>query len=260
MQITKNTVAVTGANRGIGLALASMFATEKNNLILLNRKADPALEKRFLELGALTVKTIPVDLSDIMQTEKIANELAKMNIDVLVNNAGLLTGGQLETQTTQEIVDMFNVNLVSLVLLTKAVIPGMVKRRRGKIINNASVSGKMFLPSANTYSASKAGVVGFTESLKVELQGAGVTTLLLITPGIKTDMFDQISEKYSSNMDVSGLSAISASQWAQEVKLAFINDDARLYPKGITRLGVFVGHHFPDVLGRLVATRFKRIN
>jgi short-subunit dehydrogenase len=260
MQITNNTVAVTGANRGIGLALASMFATEKNHLIIINRRADPMLEKRFLELGALSVKSIAVDLSDISQTEKVSSELAKMNIDVLVNNAGLLTGGQIETQTTKDIVSMFNVNLVSLVLLTKAVVPGMVKRGRGKIINNASVSGKMFLPSANTYSASKAGVVGFTESLKVELQGTGVTTLLLITPGIKTDMFDQIATKYSGNMDVSSLSAISPSQWAQEVKLAFINDEARLLPKGITRLGVFVGHHFPDVLGRLVSTRFKRIN
>ena len=164
MQITGNTIAISGANRGIGLALASMFANEKNELILINRKRDEQLESKLTSLGAPRVQTLTCDFSDLKQTEAISKELAQHHIDVLVNNAGLLTGGQLEKQTSKEIIDMFNVNLISLVLLTKHILPGMISRGRGKIINNASVSGKMFLPSANTYAASKAGVVGFTES------------------------------------------------------------------------------------------------
>jgi short-subunit dehydrogenase len=146
------------------------------------------------------------------------------------------------------------------VLLTRAVLPGMVQRKRGKIVNNSSVSGKMFLPAANTYAASKAGVVGFSESLRQELKGTGVTVLLLITPGIKTDMFQQIEEKYGPNLDLSFVQSIPAGQWVDHMKLAFVNDDARLYPKGFSRVGVFVGHHFPEVLEKLVSAKFKRTN
>lgn len=260
MQITQNRVAITGTNRGIGLALASMFAREKNHLVLINRKIDKELEEKLLSFGALSVSTLACDLSDLAQTKDSADKLKSLPIDVLVNNAGLLTGGQLETQSAEEIINMFNVNLLSLVLLTQAVLPRMIEQKRGKIINNASVSGKMFLPAANTYAASKAGVVGFSESLKLELKGTGVTTLLMITPGIKTDMFEQINKKYGPNMDLSFLKSITAEQWVAQVKLAFINDDQRLYPKGFSRVGVFVGHHFPDILDRVVSAKFNRVN
>ena len=104
-----------------------------------------------------------------------------------MNNAGLMTGGLLEEQDLDGIYAMFQVNLVGVVHLTQAVLPGMIERGLGKVVNNASISGYAYFPAATTYAASKAGVVAFTESLRRELKGTGVTTLHLVTPGVDTE-------------------------------------------------------------------------
>ena len=103
-------------------------------------------------------------------------------MDVLVNNAGLMTGGLLEEQDVDDIYAMFQVNLVALVHLTRLLLPAMLERRRGMIVNNASISGYAWFPSATTYAAAKTGVVAFSESLGRELKGTGVGVLHLVTP------------------------------------------------------------------------------
>ena len=98
---------------------------------------------------------------------------------------------------------MFQVNLVGLAHLTRLVLPGMLERGTGKVVNNASVSGYAFFPGASTYAASKAGVVAFTESLRRELRGTGVSTLHLVTPGVNTDMLDATEDAYGGHLDTS---------------------------------------------------------
>ena len=85
-----------------------------------------------------------------------------------------MTGGLLEEQDTDDIYAMFQVNLVGLVQLTGPVLPGMLERGRGKIVNNASITGYAYFPATTTYAAAKAGVVAFSESLRRELRGTGV--------------------------------------------------------------------------------------
>ena len=96
---------------------------------------------------------------------------------------------------------MFQVNLVGVTQLTRAVLPGMLGRGRGKIVNNASISGYAYFPAASTYAASKAGVVAFSESLRRELKGTGVDVLQLVTPGVQTEMMDATLEAYGRHMD-----------------------------------------------------------
>ena len=100
-----------------------------------------------------------------------------------MNNAGLMTGGLLEEQDIDDIYAMFQVNLAAVVHLTKLVLPGMLERGRGTIVNNASISGYAWFPGATTYAAAKTGVVAFSESLRRELRGTGVNVLHLVTPG-----------------------------------------------------------------------------
>ena len=128
---------------------------------------------------------------DLGSRESIDESCAELGdepqtIDVIVNNAGLVTGGLLEEQDLDEIYAMFQVNLVAVVQLTQAVLPGMIERGSGQIVNNASISGYAYFPAATTYAASKAGVVAFTESLRRELKDTGVSTLHLVTPGVDT--------------------------------------------------------------------------
>lgn len=169
-----------------------------------------------------------------------------MKVDILFNNAGLLTGGLIESQSIDEIYSMFQVNLNALVHLTRAIIPEMVKRGRGKLINNSSVSAFMHFPCASTYAASKAAVVAFTDCIEAELNGTGVSTLCLVTPGIKTRMFDEIETKYS----------ISTEEYAIKIRSAIESDDKYLFPGGATAVGLWLARYFNPIFLAAVKKNF----
>jgi uncharacterized protein len=261
VSVIKNShVLITGASRGIGRALAEAFAKKQAHLIITLRSPDVELEKELKAFGALSVKTILVDFSQKKGVDEFCKiiESTQQPVDILVNNAGLLTGGLLEKQNLDDIYAMIQVNLLAVIQLCHFFIPRMIKAGRGKIVNNASVSGKMFIPCANTYAAAKAGVVALTESLQGELSGTPVSTLLLITPGVKTDMYEDISKRYGDNLDLSFLSSISATEWAENVVCAVESDQPNLYPSGMTSVGVFVAHHMPALFRKIVLKKFKR--
>ena len=195
MKIDGAKILITGSNRGIGLAVAQEMARRKAHLHLQMRSQDSKLTESLLALGALSVKIWQVDLSVRDQIEKWLSELQNEKVDILFNNAGQLTGGLLEDQKIDEIYSMFQVNVNALVHLTHGLLPGMIQRRFGKIINHSSVSAIMHFPCASTYAASKAAVLAFSNCLQLEVAGTGVSTLCLVTPGIQTRMFNQISEK-----------------------------------------------------------------
>ena len=153
-------------------------------------------------------------------------------VDLLVNNAGLMTGGLLEEQETGDIYAMFQVNLVAVVHLTKLLLPGMVERGRGTIVNNASISGYAWFPAATTYAAAKTGVVAFSESLRRELDGTGVSVLHLVTPGVDTDMLDATREVYGRHMDADSWGDTSPEEWAAKVVRAVERGDHVLGPGG----------------------------
>lgn len=260
MDLAQKNILLTGASRGIGLSLAQECAKRKAHLHLVSRKLDSALIQPLLDLGAASVHLWEFDLSQTSEVEELVKSLnsKSISIDVLINNAGLLTGGLLEKQDPDSIDKMLNVNVHALIRLTSRLLPGMLARKQGLIINNASVSGKMFFPCASTYAASKAAVVAFTESLKQELRGTGVSTLLMITPGVKTDMFDDISKLYGKHLDVSFLSHIPVQEWSQKVVQAIEEGKTTVWPSGASRFGVALAHHWPSLFEKIVRTKFNR--
>ncbi|MDQ4041390.1 MAG: SDR family NAD(P)-dependent oxidoreductase, partial [Actinomycetota bacterium] len=114
--------------------------------------------------------------------------------------------------------------------------PWMLERGLGKVVNNASISGYAFFPAASTYAASKAGVVAFTESLRRELRGTGVSTLHLVTPGVNTDMLDDTEQAYGRHLDTSGWQKQEPQEWAAKVVDAIRDDRAVLGPGGKTAI------------------------
>ncbi|MFN7825517.1 MAG: SDR family NAD(P)-dependent oxidoreductase, partial [Pseudobdellovibrionaceae bacterium] len=182
MEIRGSHVMITGCNRGIGKAVALMCAADGAHLHIVNRKADQALEEELTQAGAASLKFYQLDLSQRANIDQFLKDTKDLQIDILFNNAGLLTGGLLENQTVDEIYAMLQVNVNALIHLTHGFLPRMIARKRGKIINHASVTGVMHFPCATTYAASKAAVIAFTDSLRAELKGTGVTTLVLVTP------------------------------------------------------------------------------
>ena len=257
MKITDQNFLITGANRGIGLGVAKMAATEGARLHLVSRAPMDNLESFLIKTGAKEVKFYTADLSTREGIDKLIQQLAEVKIDILFNNAGLLTGGLIEEQPLDDIYSMFQVNVNALVHLTRALIPGMVQRKKGKIINNASVSAFMHFPCASTYAASKAAVVAFTDCIEAELSDTGVTTLCLITPGIKTRMFDEIDKKYSKNFDIPK-DSISTDAYAEKIKSAIIDDKKYLLPDGTTSIGLWLARYLNPLFRAAVRKKFRR--
>jgi len=260
MNLENRHILITGANRGIGLALAEQAAHQKMHLHLLGRTENSESLEELKKLGASSVTTWFVDMSS---RESIDSFIQKFQGEggqphVLINNAGLLTGGLIEEQPIDQIYQMLQVNLAGMIHLTHGLLPLMSKLDAAKIVNNASVSGLMYLPCASTYAASKAGVVAFTESLRNELEGTHVSTMVMITPGVKTRMYDKIFDLYSGHLDLGFLSSISAEEWALRVFQHIKKDKAQCWPKGTSYFGVKMGQHTPRLLARFVKPYFKR--
>ncbi len=261
MKFKNKTVLITGSNRGIGYALAERFGQENSHLILTMRKVDSQIEKHMLSKGAASVKLIELDLSQPEKIDQFLIDAPKFKIDVLVNNAGLLTGGLLEKQNMPEIYQMMQVNLLAVIHLTHGLLPHLLTRPEALIINNASVTAIMHFPCATTYAASKAAIIAFTDCLKTELSGTSVKTLVMITPGVKTRMFDEIPKLYGDNLELSMLeSFVSAEQWSDDVVRAAQAGASLVFPPSKnTQIGLGIAQHFPRLFSGLISKKFRRI-
>jgi short-subunit dehydrogenase len=224
MDLSGTTVLVTGANRGIGRAIAQRLAREPLAEILLGARDTSKVAP--LERG----RAVAVDLSS---RESIEASVAGLPaVDVLVNNAGLMTGGLLEEQPLDDVYAMFQVNLVAVAHLTARVLPGMLERGRGLIVNNASISGYASFPAASTYAAAKAGVVALSESLRRELKPAGIEVMHLVTPGVETDMLAGTRAVYGGHMDTADWPSVPPEEWADKVVSAMKRGDHVVGPGG----------------------------
>jgi uncharacterized protein len=226
MDLTGTTALVTGANRGIGRALTQALASRPTKLVLAGVRDPDAFEP--LD----KVRPVRMDLSSRAEIDTCVAALQEEPVDLLINNAGQMTGGLLEEQDMDAVYAMFQVNLVGVAHLTSRLLPGMLERGRGTIVNNASISGYAYFPAASTYAASKAGVVALTESLRRELQGTGVRALHVVTPGVNTDMLDATEEVYGRYMDTSGWDKVEPEEWADKVLKAVEEDKAIVGPGG----------------------------
>jgi uncharacterized protein len=259
MDLTGATCLVTGANRGIGAAIARELARRPRTRVLAGMR-DPDGWEPFAAPpgGAAEVRAVKVDLSSRETVQASWDALAGEPIDVLVNNAGRVTGGLIEEQPLDDVYAMFQVNLLAVVQLTRAAVPGMVARRRGAIVNNASISGYAAFPGASTYSAAKTGVVAFSESLRRELRGTGVHVLHLVTPGVRTQMLDATEQAYARHMDTSGWPSVSPEEWARRTVRAIESDAAVLRPGNRLELARLASRGPGLLLDALSARMFTR--
>jgi short-subunit dehydrogenase len=236
---------VTGASRGIGRALAAELE-ERGARVLAGRRDDG--RGVWLDLGSRET----IDES----CDALGEELRR--VDVLVNNAGAFTGGQLENQDVDEIYNLFQVNLAGLVHLTRRVLPAMLERGSGKIVNHSSLVAYFRFPGISTYSASKAGVTAFTESLRRELRGTGVTTLEVVTGGVDTEMLHGAAGRLEGQTDSSGWQWMSPDEWASRIADAIESDRRVLKPPGKSRLGKALAGAPAFVLDAVSAKGFRR--
>jgi short-subunit dehydrogenase len=179
---------LTGASRGIGSHVARALAREGVDLVLVARSL-PALEPVTAEVRALGVRAVPL-AADVGVAGSCATLLARAEaalgpVDLLVNNAGLETEGAFLSLGPEAILETVAVNLVGPLLLARQALPGMLARRRGHVVNLASLGGKKGAAYDAVYCATKAALIEWTGAMRLELHGTGVS-LSAICPGYVT--------------------------------------------------------------------------
>lgn len=194
---------VTGGARGIGFAIAQRLLLSGAACSLWDRDAE-ALSSAAKALAASgTIHTATVDLTqaDSVNTAADATFNSFGGVDILVNNAGI-TGGNRKTWefTPDEWQQVIQVNLVGVFLCCRAIIPKMIERGYGRIVNIASIAGKEGNPNASHYSASKAGVIALTKSLAKETARSGVIVNCVTPAVIETDILKQMSQEHIDYM------------------------------------------------------------
>lgn len=199
---------VTGATRGIGKEIALTLAENGFNIALNYRKESEELEILKKEIESKNVKCLAVcgDVSNYEQVENFVKEIISEfgRIDVLVNNAGITKDMLLMRMKKEDFESVIDVNLVGTFNVTKNVIPYMMKARNGKIVNISSVVGISGNAGQTNYSASKAGIIGFTKSLAKEVASRNINVNAVAPGFIQTDMTnvlkDEIKEEISKNI------------------------------------------------------------
>ena len=192
------TIIITGTSTGIGFTLAEYFGKKGHQVYGLSRKN---VESDFF-------KTIPTDITDNSQVQNAISEILKTekSIDILVNNAGMGMVGAVEDSTQEEIMKLFNLNLVGSVQMMSAVLPKMREQKSGKIINISSIGSEMGLPFRGFYSASKSALDKVTEAIRYEVSPWKIDVCTLHLGDIKTNIAEnrvktKVSEPYKKTFE-----------------------------------------------------------
>ena len=210
---------ITGASSGIGFETALLLATEKHNLILLERRKNNLLnlKKLCLQNGSPVVLIWECDLSNTEKLEKTIHSKLKeakakygssFEINRLINNAGLALGADKVTQSEwSDWQTMMNVNVMGLMKITQMILPFIIQAK-GHIVNLGSVAGRLVYEGGAVYCASKFAVRAFSDGLRMDLKGTGVR-VSLISPGMVNTEFSQV--RFKNNMEKA--EAVYANMW-----------------------------------------------
>ncbi len=220
--MSMETVLVTGASSGIGRELARCFAADGSRLVLVARKggALESLASELRQVHKIQAQVVTADLARPDAPARLLEHLrfAGLKVDVLVNNAGFGAQGRFVDLSLDRQLRMLQVNVTSLVHLTRLLLPNMVDRRRGGLLNVASTAAFQAGPGMAVYYATKAFVLSFSEALAEELRGTGLTVTALC-PGPTATNFMVAANAQGSRL--SRMSAMSAETVAEIGHRAF---------------------------------------
>ena len=251
--MSKGIALITGASSGIGEALARHFAGKGFDLIITARREDKLNE--LAESLDVAVQVIACDLASPEGPRSLLDNIDISTVDVLVNNAGVAYPGTFPEQDLRDVSSMITLNINALTQLVHGILPSMIKRGAGRILNVASVASFQPVPSMSVYAASKAYVLSLTESLSEELRGTGVSTTALC-PGItNTALVD--------NIQGSGIPPFlmsSVEEVAKEGYDALMNKEVIRIPGLTNQAAVSWAKHQPRWLVRGLGGMLSRLN
>lgn len=229
--LTGKTALVTGASRGIGRAIALELASQGANIAVNYAGNEAKAEEVVKEAEKLGVKAMKIQ-ANVAQNDEVQAMIKSVikefgSLDILVNNAGVTKDNLLMRMKEEEFDQVIDINLKGVFLCTKAVTRQMMKQRAGKIINVASIVGVSGNPGQANYVAAKAGVIGMTKSVALELASRNVHVNAVAPGFIATDMTDALTEEQQKAiMDLVPLAKFGQPEDVAKVVRFLASDDA----------------------------------
>ncbi len=260
MKLDDCSALITGASAGIGREFARQLAMRSRTLVLIARREERLNELRD-ELrnhnAQLKVHVRVVDLCDKSEIKELIEWLNqnKIDIDFLINNAGLGDYGSFATSDPQRNDEILQVNTVALTLLTRALLPQMISRKRGAVLNVSSSAGFLPIPGMAVYAASKAYVNSFSEALRAELRDTGVTVTALCPGPVHTEFGDVAKRAGGQPERGPEFVYVSVEQTVRDALGAIEADKPLVIPGFVMKLGMFLVRITPMSILRL-AWRF----
>lgn len=194
----KKTILITGATSGIGLATAKLFAAHNYDLVVCGRRVDRLYDLQS-SLPDANIEILSFDISLPDEVKLAVEKIKGKKIDILINNAGNAHGlNFFQEGNLSDWEKMIDVNIKGLIYLSKALIPEMIARKSGHIINIGSIAGLEQYPKGNVYSATKHAVVALSEGMRMDLLGTGVK-VSCVNPGMVNTEFSEIRFKGDKN-------------------------------------------------------------
>lgn len=198
-------VVITGGSKGIGRSVAYKFAEQKSRIIILHYDPDDSAAEETLNVltqNGVEAESHRIDVSSFESVAALFNNILSTyeKIDVLVNNAGITKDRLLMRMSEADWDDVINVNLKSVFNCTQATVKSMIKKKSGKIVNIASVVGQTGNAGQANYSASKAGILGFTKTVAREVASRGINVNAVAPGFIDTEMTEVLPEKVKDNL------------------------------------------------------------
>jgi short-subunit dehydrogenase len=263
MKIDQCSALITGASAGIGREFARQLASRARSLILVARREQKLSEQRD-ELSQqhpnLTVRVRKADLADLAQLKELMAWLddEKIDVDLLINNAGLGDLGRFAVSDAIRNEQIMLVNMVALTSLTRHLLPPMIARKRGGVLNVSSSAGFFPIPGFAVYAATKAYVTSFSEALRGELRGTGVS-LCALCPGPVHTEFQEVARRADGRLgDGPEFVHVPVEQAVRDALAALEADRPLVIPGLPMKIGMFLMRLTPMPILRW-ASRFSKL-
>jgi len=255
-------ILITGASSGIGAATAKLFAGQGYRVVLAARRMDrlDALSSEIQVAGG-QVLAVPTDITQLEQVEKLVSQSIEHfgQIDILLNNAGLGRLDWLEKLDPQDdITFQVQVNLTGLIQITHAVLPHMLARKQGHIINMGSIAGLIATPTYSVYAATKYGLRGFTEALRREVGIHGIEVTGIYPGGVATEFGSKAGIRRKTGVSTPKFLKLTADDVAQAVLRVVRKPRRAVIIPGLMRPMVWLSVIFPGWVDRIIESRFTQ--
>jgi uncharacterized protein len=256
-----STALVTGASSGIGAAIAAELAARGFSLVLVARREERlrSLATELTSEHEVEAEVIACDLGQETERDRLHSELGGRgrSVEVLVNNAGFGHQADFARSPRERMVEMVRLNVEAVVDLTSRFVGPMAERGRGSVINVASLGAFQPLPGSAVYGASKAFVLSFSEAIRTELRGSGVTVTAVCPGPVKTE-FMAVADVPGVEDRTPGVVWMSAEDIARQAVDGAAHDKRVVVPGLLNRAGALAGQHSPRAVALPLIGRIWR--